>query len=69
MKASYEISPDNPKYGEYCAAYREWMYTPGNAYKCSECPQRMENWQGHEFPGCQQNCWVIATCHPEWLKF
>ena len=40
MKPIYEISPNDPKYGEYCAAYREWMYTPANAFKCAECPAR-----------------------------
>ena len=40
MKPIYEISPNTPEYGEYCAAYREWMYTPANAFKCAECPAR-----------------------------
>lgn len=68
MKPIYEISPNSPKYGEYCAAYREWMYTPGNAYKCSECPAR-DTRRKSGYPCGQQNCWVIATCYPERLKF
>lgn len=68
MKASYEISPDNSKYGDYCAAYREWMYTPGNAYKCSECPARDTRYRS-VYPCGRQNCWVIATCYPERIKF
>ena len=68
MKPSYEISPNTPGYGEYRAAYREWMCTPGNAYKCSECPARDDRYRCG-YPCGQQNCWVIATCHPEWLRF
>ena len=36
MKPIYEISPNDPEYGDYCATYREWMYTPANAFKCAE---------------------------------
>ena len=69
MKPIYEISPNAPEYGDYCAAYREWMYTPANVLKCAECPERKENWRGHEHPCCQQNCWVEVTCHPEQFKW
>ena len=68
MKPSYEISPDSPKYGEYCAAYREWMYTPGNAFKCAECPARDDRHRSG-YPCGQQNCWVEVTCYPEQFRW
>ena len=50
---------------KYAKEYLEWMYTPGNAFRCRECPERMDNWRGHEYPCCQQNCWVEVHCYPE----
>ena len=68
MKPIYEISPNAPEYGDYCAAYREWMYTPANAFKCAECPARDDRrWRG--YPCGQQNCWVEVTCYPEQFRW
>ena len=54
---------------EYAKAYLEWMYTPGNVFRCKECPERMGDWRGHEYPCCQQNCLVEVHCYPERLKW
>ena len=69
MKPIYECSPNDPEYGDYIDEYRAWMYTPANTLKCVECPERKENWRGHEYPCCQQNCWVEVTCHHERFKW
>lgn len=69
MKPIYECSPNDPEYGEYIDEYRAWMDTPANSFKCAECPERREIWRGHEYPCCQQNCWVEVTCRPERFRW
>lgn len=49
-------------YSEYCKKYSEFMYSEGNELNCSCCPKGPESWGCH-----QQNCWVTAHCHPEYL--
>lgn len=49
-------------YPEYCKRYSEFMYDEGNELNCSCCPKGPESWGCH-----QQNCWVTAHCHPEYL--
>ena len=54
---------------DFSEQYRDWMSTSSNLFNCSECPERRKNWSGHEFPCCQQNCWVNVTCFPEDFVF
>ena len=68
MKPIYECSPNDLEYGDYCAAYREWMYTPANAFKCAECPAR-DGRRRRGYPCGQQNCWVEVTCYPEQFRW
>ena len=68
MKPIYEISPNAPEYGDYLNEYRAWMYTPANAFKCAECPERDDRHR-RGYPCGQQNCWVEVTCYPEQFKW